>query len=141
EAVERAREGVSEAKEELRGRKSALTAAVAHLQEVIRAETEPLPLFDHARRRLPGGQEHDQEQPDLPGIPADQWRYVGINTALPTLPEGVLRRLHEHGLHTVGDVADFTSKHPLTDVPGVGLAKAQAIEDAFERYWQEQGLG
>jgi hypothetical protein len=54
------------------------------------------------------------------------------------LPQSLVVRLGEASLTTIGLLADFTNAGKrLTDLDGVGEAKAEKIEQALERFWSE----
>lgn len=113
---------VDERKRDLKEAKEDEAAAVAELLRAIDRATETHPLFD---------------QPPA----AEAWREVPLAAAIgESLPPSVLTALTEAGLQTVGQFADFTSQHPLTDVAGIGPAKAEKVEQAFEEYWKRQNL-
>src|SRR5262245_24639682 len=85
------------------------------LNEYIRALTKPVPLFE-------------------------QWRAHPVTEL--GLPDFVATLLQEAGLDTVGQIADWTSAGKLlTDIPNVGEKKAEAIEQALERFWGDRKDG
>jgi hypothetical protein len=106
--------------------KKVYEAAVDDLQSVIRSETTLPPL-------LAG----------LDGAPADgdDWRSVPLSEALAGVSAGVLAKLAEAGLTTVGEMADYSAAHKeLMDVPSIGRAKADAIEEALTCFWTKRGV-
>jgi hypothetical protein len=79
----------------------------------------------------------DQVKAAAPPAPApDAWRSTPI-VALADhgLSETVVATLAEADILNLGDLSDFTAKLLLTDIEGIGPAKAEAIEDALEGYW------
>lgn len=86
------------------------------------------------------------EQPAAIQNVEDLWREVSIRVALEGPPVGVIVSMNEAGIFTMGDLADWTAAGKrLTDIPGVGEAKAQQIHDAEADFWArwraEQGPG
>lgn len=92
-------------------------AAVEHLRDVITSSDEP---------RLPFG---ETEQPET-------WQAVRLETL--GIPQTIVTLLDEGaGLQTVGALAEFTKRNRLTDISGVGIAKAEQIEAALESFWAD----
>jgi hypothetical protein len=54
------------------------------------------------------------------------------------IPAAIRNSLHEANLNTLGELAEYTKRNRLTDIPGVGPAKAEKIEDALEKFWAAQ---
>jgi hypothetical protein len=109
--------------------KEALEEEQAILNEFIAGLDEELPLFD----RKPDGE-----------APADDtsssWRSVHIEKLADFgLPGPLIGILVEAGITSVGAVADWTLTKPLTEIAGVGQAKAEKIADALEAFWRERG--
>jgi len=122
-ALRRAETEYEAAKEEARSAKKAWEEAVRHLTEVIDTGPQRLPLFDGPEQEPPA------QQAD------DDWKNVPITTL--NLPDGITKALHEAGLNTIGQIAEFTADgNPLTAIPKIGPAKAQKIEAALEKFWE-----
>jgi hypothetical protein len=70
----------------------------------------------------------------------ESWKTVPIKEALPGLSQNIIWRMEEAELRTLGELSAYTGdgKHTLTDIPGVGKAKAEMIEKALEWYWQKR---
>jgi hypothetical protein len=148
-AVDAARCRVSDAKETLKAARGDLSAKLSALQDIIRAETAPMPLWDHAeaqaaREAAPPpsledllAQESDADAAEQAAAAAadEAWRRIPLGDALAGLPTKALQCLWDAGLRTVGDFSDHTSQHPLTSIKGIGEQKAAQIEDAFEAFW------
>ena len=66
----------------------------------------------------------------------DSWMAVPLSEALAGLPPGLLGKLEDAELKTMGDLAAWNKLHVLTDIPGVGKEKAKKIEDALEEFWK-----
>ncbi|HMP79304.1 MAG TPA: hypothetical protein PKD54_07625 [Pirellulaceae bacterium] len=68
------------------------------------------------------------------------WREVQLDTLF---AGGVLKAMKKAGLATVGDLSDWTEPNKdgytkrLVDIPGIGEAKAQAIEDTMMTFWAD----
>lgn len=73
---------------------------------------------------------------DVTAAPAEEaWRSVSIDQI--GLPEKLASSLIEAEIKTIGALADYTKEHELTDLPGIGPAKAEKIQNAMEAYWKE----
>ena len=44
----------------------------------------------------------------------------------------------QHEFETLGDLADWTSKYQLTDINGIGPAKATQIDEALDKFWESR---
>lgn len=101
------------------------------------AGLKPMPLFD----RQPS--ENGQAKPADDGA----WRPIPIEALEEFgLAPKIVASLLDGGIPTLGDLADFLSKEngQLTDIGGIGPAKAEQIEQALESFWasgREQGNG
>lgn len=124
-----------EAQEIAKDKKKVYEAEVESLLSYINGLSQQYPLFD---RQQPAG-EPAADGPDAaaPPAPEESWRDVPISDLGPLgIPDGLLEALVEQGLHTIGLLADYTaSDKRLTDLKGVGPAKAEKIEHALERFW------
>jgi len=69
------------------------------------------------------------------GPPNDDetWRAVHISKL--GLPNALVAKVEAKNLITLGDLELFRSKNELTDIPGVGKAKAEKIEKALEDFY------
>jgi hypothetical protein len=100
-----------QAKDEASALKKVWEAKAKKLFEYNRALSKPLPLFE-------------------------VWRQTPV--AELGLSEGVVGILSEHGLDTVGKLADYTAAgKKLTDLPHMGEKKAESVTAALERFWRE----
>ena len=110
-------------------------AASERLQSFIRGTAETYPLF-------PG--KPPETEPEAQN---EDWREIAIDI-LEThgLSAAIVSRLSEEGFHTIGALAHWTSggngelPQHLTDVPGIGEAKAEQIGAALELFWAAQGI-
>lgn len=65
------------------------------------------------------------------------WREVALESL--GISEKLLEKLAENGrpIKTLGDIADWTKEFELTDIDGIGPAKAEDIQAACDKYWAE----
>lgn len=79
----------------------------------------------------------DQADPD--DTPDDGWQDVPLSEALVNISETVIEALAEARLTTIGELSDWLAEpgkfNRLTDIKGIGEAKAAAIEAALEAFW------
>lgn len=122
EAIKEADRRVADCETVLREAKSEVTAARKHYAEAVRELREV--IAQHDAPRLPFGEtEH-----------AETWQAVRLATL--DIPQAVVTMLDEGaGLQTVGALAEFTKHNRLTDISGVGIAKAEQIEAALDAFW------
>lgn len=108
-----------EAKEMVRHRKGAYEDAVLRLRELCRAR------MNDADRPLLAAME---------GTDVD-WRAIAVSEL--EIPNGTMVKLHEAKITTMGELADWTAEgNLLTDIPGIGGAKAEQLEEATMAFWQ-----
>jgi hypothetical protein len=93
-------------------------AALTRLQRLCLATQEELPLFDRPADAV---------------VEPEPWRSHPV--AELGLPDGIVTALEEAGLATVGAMADYTEDHQITDVLGIGQAKADKIDEALLVFW------
>lgn len=113
---------------DLKEAKDHAKACERNLQRAIRGSDEQKELpFKEGETQA--SQEEDQS-----------WREVTIEDA--GIPEKLCAFLLENKppLETLGDIADWSDKHKksLTDVTGIGPAKATQIEDALVEFWAQR---
>lgn len=125
EAITAAERDVAEAEADYNDAKQAATDAkkryegkVDRLRDVIKSANEPLLPFSETEETFDKG-----------------WRDVAIDDL--DLPTQLVEHLGEKQLHTIGDLSDWTSNKQLTDIDGVGPAKAEQIENALTKFWQD----
>lgn len=101
-------------------------------QHFIASFDEEYPLFD--RKAQDAGVVADPSEGD------QSWRSASIlELGGYGLTPAVIVKLGEDGIGTMGTLADHTNSGKLlTDIPGVGRAKAEAIEAALEGFWAAQ---
>lgn len=116
------RHRLDELKEQVKDAKKAWEGAQVMLSDLIAEEKEEYPLFD---------------QKQGTSVVADEaWRSVHVSEL--ELPERILEALLEHKpkpLETLGDLSDFSAKHQWIDIQGIGPAKAEQIDNAFDEFW------
>ena len=110
--------------------KKQLEAAYERLAEHSRQRPTYGPLFDKP---------DDEAVEDKEGRDPTDWR--GVPLCDLGIADTVLEKLAEYDppLTTIGELSDFTAGDGrLTDIPGVGDAKAEVIEQALEKFLAEQ---
>lgn len=69
----------------------------------------------------------------------ESWRETSIDEL--NLPGKLPEYLREAGIETVGHLADYTGSGKwLTDIPHVGKAKAEEIENAMDAFWAKRSV-
>lgn len=112
--------------------KKRMEAANEELIQLVAEARKGLPLFDRPRADPPAGMTAEAPAGDA------GWREASISVLHVEhgLPSAVEAKLRDAGLDTIGRLADFTAAdNRLTDVPGIGPAKAEAVEDALAKFW------
>lgn len=111
------------------------------LLDVNRSLVEELPLFDRAaltaKNRTEPVAETSVAEKSAPARPDESWRLVPVAVLEGFgLSVGVTAKLKDAGLYSIGAIADWTQSKKLTDVSGIGEAKADAIESALAGFWE-----
>ncbi len=111
--------------------KKAMEAADEELKTAVKAASEELPLFTENPAEDAKAAEKDPES----------WRAIHISKlAEHGLSGAICEKLDGQGFHTIGDVANWTKGgFQLTDMDGIGLAKAEKIDKALECFWAAWG--
>jgi hypothetical protein len=126
--VAQARREYEAAREQAKKKKNAWDEALDELCEMIREESEPMPLFDGPAAAEP-----------VPAAPAEDesWREVPLGDVLAGLPPSLVTALYDADLASVGQLSDFLAdgKKRITDIPGIGPVKAEKVEKALEEFW------
>lgn len=107
-----------QAKEEVKYRKQVFEKAIADLRKLVRCGFEPAPLFDEPK--------DENEDPRL-----------NLMISRLDLPQIIFKLFDDANIITLGDIAAWTKGNKLTDIKGIGKAKAEAIEAALEKFWEE----
>lgn len=126
-AVNSAAKEVEALKSELKEAREQYEACVTNLRNEIRNRDKPLPLFDNKQAAEASQENEDQS-----------WRDVKIEDA--GIPEKLCVFLLENKppIETIGDLSEWTSKYQLTDINGIGPAKATQIEEALDAFWESR---
>lgn len=112
---------VSACKDELKELRDAHAAALSALVTATGGDTSAAILTSSA----------DAEPPE-------DWRTVSLDDRryFPSLTRGIVKSLANSGISTLGPLADWTAAGKyLTDIAGIGQAKAELIEQATADYW------
>lgn len=87
---------------------------------------EPMPLFDKPKPAKPAKPTEDET-----------WRIVPIEML--ELPPGIVAKLTEAGITTIGGIAYWSKTgKPLTDIPGIGHAAGDKIDEAMTAFWKAE---
>ena len=114
---------------EAKSRKKSLEAAQDQLSDLIARGPETMPLFDGPKPAAKPG-----PKPKKAAAPDEVWR-ADIIPDLDLAPS-IVEKLAEAGLHTIGDLADWSAGgRLLQDIDGIGEAAAVKIDDAMTKYW------
>lgn len=113
-------------------------AAGETLQKIVSRGVENYPLFDVESKAEESTEADDQSSEEAESTDdSEAWRAVEIGEI--NVPESILNKLIEAGIETVGDLADWSgSGKKLTDINGIGAAKAEKIEAAMDEFWAER---
>lgn len=143
DAVEEKRRLHEDAKERAKTAKTNYESAQDHLQRVIArvrsTDHSELPLFEQPPRP-----DADASLVDVQRVDDEldnSWREVPLGDVLAGLGPKVLASFHEANLVTMGDLSAYMEPSAtgfakkLTDLAGIGNAKAEKIEKALEDFW------
>jgi hypothetical protein len=139
EAIRNKEAEVQGLQEDLKTAKKELEALESQLKGTIHDAKNPqeTPLYPSASTSQNGdGKATPQSAED------NSWQAVPLSEALPDLTKGLLQKLTENNLTTMGELAAWTAadqgKHQITDIPGVGPAAATKIEEACTAFWEQR---
>ena len=125
---------VRELKNEIDESQSSLIEAARHLKQLCDSD-----LFSPSRKPVDANCEAAPGESQVPpGSDQDEsWReYPLKNLSLPDTLRQALAENPGHPILTVGDIQAWTAKGKLLiDIPRVGQAKAEKIEQALEAFW------
>lgn len=106
----------------------------------LKEAKEHAKICERNLQRAVRGDDEQQELPFSEDAIEDDWRSVSIEDA--GIPEKLCGFLRENKppIETLGDLADWSDvrKKSLTDVQGIGPAKATQIEDALIEFWEQR---
>lgn len=129
-----------DAKEVCKNLKALFEASMDELCKVIKRETESLPLFESQAVAEAAGPVEPEDENEMLTVEDQSWQEVPLADVLSGLPPSIVSALNESGLKSVGELAG-ASKNPqfkLTDIPGIGPAKAEKMEAALEAFWKRR---
>lgn len=134
-------------KESLKEAKASFEGEVSLLRKLICQRDEKLPLFDGpkatgsatpsvAEEKNDNAAAEEESQAAEPSqTPDESWREVEISSL--DIADSLATKLYESSIETIGDLTDWQSSgKQLTDIKGVGQAKADKIADAMEAFWK-----
>lgn len=138
EKLLKARKASKDAKEAEKDAQSVWEVAVTDQQSTIKGQSEKYPLFDRAyfqaKNQIAETAKAIAAEKDKPAD--ESWRKVRLDSL--AIPSSTVKLLAESDIFTIGDVSNLQLKGlALTDVRGVGRAKADRIEEAIIKFWQE----
>jgi hypothetical protein len=112
---------------------------VRKLEDAKARHSEAKAAYDSAVSQLLRVIDEDDKQGELPfevEHDTEDWRAFPV--AQLGLPEKLVDAMAEAELFNVGDVNDFTmSGKRFIDIKGIGQAKAEKIDDALLKFWQD----
>ena len=88
---------------------------------------------------------HPEEVPLFNAAPSEngngEWESILLTEALDGCKPALLQKFTDGNIRTMGELAEWTRTHQLTDIPGIGPAAAQGIEAACEAFWARRKEG
>lgn len=119
--VEKARTHYLVSAEKTKAAKKLLEGQQDQLEALIRETTKDYPLFD------------SEPEPQDP----EAWRVCSVTELEKFGTTGnITVKLMDASIPTIGALADWsTAGKLLTDIPGIGESKAEAIQQALEQFW------
>ena len=143
--VDEAEKEVEAAKKQLSYKKSLYDEAVEGLRAIIKESKHGYPLFPVKKPAEFAGPP-DPASCAEPAKPAEDDSWMSVPLADLKLEDGsklspsILTALEENvpPLLTVGDVAKWSQRKALTEIPKIGEGKAKKIDLAMDWFWEEQ---
>lgn len=143
-AVDRVRERqhrLANLKQQAKDAKTAHDRAVVDMLDAATEEEEtPMPLFDRKPEpaKVTAVDANTETAPANPDRPNEEWRALSVTVLqLPVKLTETLLEQKPRPLETLGDLADFLATSWITDLKGVGAAKAKQIEEAWMQFWTD----
>ena len=118
DCVRQAESDLDQAKENVKYLNQVFQRSIADLRKLVRCGIEPSPLFDEPK--------DENEDPRLE-----------MTVSKLDLPQIIFKLFGDAKIETISDIAAWTKGNKLTDIKGIGEAKAEEIEAALERFWKE----
>lgn len=115
-------------------------AAGETLQKIVSRGVEHYPLFDSEKPEA--AEDSDDQASGETETEADDESWKAVEIGELDVPDGILNKLIEAEIETIGDLANWNeSGKLLTDIEGIGQAKAEKIEAALDKFWAERKAG
>ncbi len=113
--------------------KKNLESRIADLRRTIRKFNEKLPLLD-GKEPQEGSATASTDAP-----PSPEWADVAVDILITHgVSMAISNKLADAGIETLGQLAAWNDgTKNLTDIPGIGQAKADKIRDALEGFWAD----
>jgi hypothetical protein len=147
---------IEELRQEFKSEKELKAGKLSELRRLIweRNHPEAAPMLFHATPMSNGHANSQNGQPQAPAVKGngqptvagpvegdESWRAVPLREALPKLGKKVYDGFDAKNLKTLGEFCDWRNKDGgsnwVTDLPGVGKAAADKIDDAVEVFFGE----
>lgn len=133
---------IEDLRQDLKSEKELRAGKVQELRRLAfeKKHPEAHPLF----KASANGQHKGNGQPAVAGPTEEdkEWRGVAIREAMPKLPKKVYEGMDAKNLKTMGELCDWRNKDGganwITDLPGVGKAAADKIDDAIEAFFDQR---
>lgn len=129
------------AKKAAKEAKDAYEVAVSGMRQLIHRRAQGLQEVKRGQQTLPFGD--DARPTDETPAPDEAWRAIDISALQDHgLPGGIVGKLVDAEIRTIGDLSNWHTPPPtgqgktLTDIPGVGQAKADKIDEALAKFWE-----
>jgi hypothetical protein len=131
-ALDRARDEFTAKNDAAKAAKARFESRREELEDAVRSLLKPDP-----QARLPFSDPAPAE-PDAKPAADESWRDEPLSAL--DLPAKTVESIEKAEVRTIGQLADWTNSGKLlTDLPGVGEAKAQKIHDALDAFWAKWG--
>jgi uncharacterized coiled-coil protein SlyX len=159
DTLARSREKVERLKDEHEDAKSEASAAKKRYEAAVDEHFALERDLGSGQQRLPFPPDPEPAKPaeELPApnamaaaddAPDETWRTVKLSNlgVADELPDGIVFSLADAGLETLGQLHDWLQPglsgytKRLTDIAGIGAAKAEKIECALEAFWARRAL-
>lgn len=104
--------------------KKSFDEAVKRLLQLIRQSEDDAPLFAKA---TVGSLDDDES-----------WKDARLEEVFAGLPPPLRTKVLDQALLTMNDLTEFLKHKRLTDIPGVGEASAERIQDSLDGFWKRR---